>query len=343
LRADARCAVTSRDRRVAVGAVLGLALLAAAPAARAGDPVRLHWVRTEGAGTCIDPAALEARVRERLGSDPFDARATRSIEGVIRRTRSPSDEGWEAEILVRAHPGDLEPPLRALKSQAKDCESLSEAVVLAVALAIDPAAAFSAAKATPPALSPPPAPVPVATASEAAAVAAPAGRGELELAGQAGLLPHASLGAGLVAAAALSDHLELALRAQIFPAVTVQGAPSFAIGLAAGDVRLCARMPRAARVAFVACGGPAVGVMGAALLAGDRAQPGERAWVAAELGAGAVVGLGRALGLRLDVEGAVPITRYRFVVEGSTDTLFRQSAVAVLAHAGLELRFGGPR
>jgi hypothetical protein len=342
LRADARRALTGRARRAAAcGVALALALLAAAPAARAGEPVRLHWVRAEGAGTCIDPAALEERVRERLGSDPFDARATRSIEGVVRH----AGEGWEAELAVRAHPGDLEPPLRALKSQAKDCESLSEAVVLAVALAIDPAAAFSAAKPAPPAPAPPPppAPVAVATVSEAPAASAPAGRAELALAGQAGLLPRASLGAALVAAATVSDHLELALRAQIFPAVEVQGAPSYAIGLASGDVRLCARMPRAARVAFVACGGPAVGVMTAALLAGDRAQPGDRAWVAAELGAGAVIGLSRALGLRLGVEGAVPITRYRFVVEGSSDTLFRQSAVALLAHAGLELRFGGPR
>ena len=104
-------------------------MLGAVPAARAGEPVRLHWVRSEGAGTCIDPAALEARVRKRLGSDPFDARATRSIEGVVRR----AGEEWEAEIALRAHPGDVEPPLRALKSQARDCESLSEAVVLAVA------------------------------------------------------------------------------------------------------------------------------------------------------------------------------------------------------------------
>jgi hypothetical protein len=315
---------------------VALAVLAAAPAARAGEPVRLHWVRAPGAGTCIDPAALEARVRQRLGSEPFDARATRSIEGVVRR----SGEGWEAELAVRARPGELEPPLRSLKSQAKDCESLSEAVVLAVALAIDPAAAFAAPRPAPP---PAPAPPPVVAASAPPAAAAPAGRAELALAGQAGLLPRASLGAGLLAAAALSAHLELALRAQIFPAVEVQGSSAYAIGLALGDARLCARLPRAARVAFLACGGPAVGVMSAALLAGDRAQPGERAWFAGELGAGVLVALSRALALDLGAEAAVPITRYRFVVEGSGDTLFRQSAVAVVAHAGLELRLGGPR
>jgi hypothetical protein len=34
------------------------------------------------------------------------------------------------------------------------------------------------------------------------------------------------------------------------------------------------------------------------------------------------------------------VTRYRFTLEGSVDALFEQSAVAGMAHLGLELRFG---
>jgi hypothetical protein len=312
-----------------------LALLAFAGAAHAGEPVRLHWVRAEGAGACIDPATLEARVRERLGSDPFDARATRSIEGVVRR----SGESWEAAIAVRARPTDPEPPLRELKSHGNDCDSLGEAVVLAVALAIDPAATFSTSPKPPPAA---PIAPPVATATPPPAAGGSRGRAALIVASQAGLLPRASLGAGLVAAVGLGAHLELAAGAQVFPAVEVQGVPSYAIGLALGDLRACARLPRVARVDVSACGGPSAGVMTAAVLEGDRAQPGQRAWFGAELGLDAAIALPHALALRLGVQGVAPLTRYRFTIDGDV-ALFRQRAVAGVAYAGLELRFGEAR
>ena len=320
--------------------VVALATLASARAARAGEPVRLEWVRLEGAGACIDAAALEARVRQRLGSDPFDPRATRSIEGVVRHV----GDAWHAEISVRAHLADPEPPVRELKSQAKDCAALSDAVVLAVALAIDPVAAFSEPAREPP--RPPPAPRPPAPLVVAAPTAPPPGlrgRAELDLTGQAGLLPRASLGASLLAAAALSEHFELGLRARIFPAVDQSGDPSYAIGLALGTAQVCARLPRPTRVDVRACGGPSVGIVHASLLTCDRAQPGERVWVSAELGLDALVPLTRSLGLVFGARAAAPIVRYRFVVSGSDAVLFRQSAVGGLAHAGLELRFGAPR
>jgi hypothetical protein len=321
-----------------VGALAVSAVSFWAAPARAGEPVRLHWVRLEGAAACIDASMLEARVRQRLGSDPFDPRAQRTVEGVVRR----EGESWSAQIAVRAHPGDAEPPRRELKSQTKDCEALGEAVVLAVALAIDPEAAFSTPKPPappPPATAPAPPPPPVVVAA-APTSGARAGRAELGLAGQAGLLPRASFGASLLAAAALSAHFEIAARAQVFPAVAVSGDPSYSIGLALGDVRLCARRP--ARVEVAACGGPAAGVISAALLTGTRAQPGERAWFAAALGLEAALALGPAAAVRLGVEGVAPLPRERFTVEGG-GALFRQSAVAGVAHAGVELRFGGPR
>src|SRR4051794_12315176 len=155
----------SKCRSVAVRAGAGGAALFAltwALEARAAEPVRLDWVRLEGAGSCIDSAELEARVRRRLGSDPFDRRAARRIEGVARRAGGV----WRAQIAVRAHLGDMSPPLRELESRADDCEALSNATVLAVALAIDPAAAFSDPPAKdpppPPSLEPPKAPAPSA-------------------------------------------------------------------------------------------------------------------------------------------------------------------------------------
>jgi len=56
-----------------------------------------------------------------------------------------------------------------------------------------------------------------------------------------------------------------------------------------------------------------------------------------------VVSLTRSLGVVLGARAAVPIVRYRFVVDGSDTALFRQSAVGGFAHGGLELHLGAPR
>jgi hypothetical protein len=308
--------------------------------ARAAEPTRLAWVRLEGAGSCIDAAELAARVRRRLGTDPFDPAATRSIEGVARRTGGV----WRAQIAVRAQPGDVNPPLREFESRADDCEALSNAAVLAVALAVDPAAAFVDA---PPPEPPPPAPprqawpAPAPTPPITPAPGGVAGRAALTAAAQTGLLPRTSLGVGLAAAAALSQKLELALRAQAFPEVQVSGDPSYASGLAALDLELCVHAVRTIRLDLRACGGPSLGILHAAVLTGNRAQPGERGSLAAALGLDAAFAITGTLAFALGVRAVAPLTRYRFLLEGSDRTLFEQAVVAVTAHAGLELRFDG--
>jgi hypothetical protein len=321
---------------VACGGVL-LAVLGARRA-HAAEPVRLEWVRLEGAGSCIDAAQLEARVQRRLGTDPFDARASRSIEGVARRTRA----AWRAQIAVRARPSDANPPLRELESTGADCESLSNAVVLAVALAIDPAAALSDAPVEPtPAPRPveepkAPTPAPITAASEATL----AGRANLALAAQLGLLPKASFGVALGVAATLTPRFELGLRAQAFPEVEVVDEPSYATGLAALTLELCGRARPAKVVDLRVCGGPSLGLLHAAVLQGERTQPGERASLAAELGLDAAFALTPTLAFELGARAAAPITRYRFILEGSDRPLFTQSAIAAIAHLGLELRLG---
>src|SRR6185312_12294277 len=113
--------------------------------------------------------------------------------GVARRTGGV----WRAQIAVRAHSGDANPPLRELESRADDCESLSNAIVLAVALAVDPAAAFT----DPPAKeAPPPPPIETPKAPPPAPIAPSSGlsgRADASIVAQSGLLPRASLGVGL--------------------------------------------------------------------------------------------------------------------------------------------------
>jgi hypothetical protein len=307
--------------------------------ARAAQPARLEWVRLEGADSCIDRATLEARVKRRLGTEPFDPRASRSIEGVVQRTGGV----WRAQILVRTRPDEANPPRRELASTAADCQSLGNAVVLAVALAIDPAAAFSDPAVTapppPPAVvapkPPPPEPPPIVSSETM-----PAGRAELMLASQLGLLPKASLGLGLGVATALTNRFELGLRARAFPEVKVSGTPSYAVGLAALTLQLCGVPARGERVELRACAGPSLGLLHASVLAGDRTQPGQRASLTAEVGLDAAFTLTGTLAFELGARAAVPVTRYRFTLEGSDDSLFTQSVVAGMALVGLELRFG---
>jgi len=317
-----------------------LAALSSSARARAAEPTRLEWVRLEGAGSCIDSADLAARVKHRLGTDPFDPQASRSIEGVARRIGGV----WRAQIAVRAHPSDPNPPLRELESRADDCDALSNAAVLAVALAVDPAAAFSDAPAKervapvpepPKSVPPPPPPAPVPAAGLA-------GRAELAIGAQVGLLPRASAGVSLGVAVAPGPRLEIGLRAGVFPEVQVSGNPSYAIGLAALDLELCFDALRAMSIDLRACGGPSLGILHAAVLSGDRAQPGERAFLAAELGADAAFAITRSLAFELGVRLVAPVARYHFVLEGSDQALFDQSALAATGHAGLELRFGRP-
>jgi hypothetical protein len=296
-------------------------------------------VRLEGAGSCIDAAELEARVKRRLGNDPFDPRAARSIEGVARRTAG----GWHAQIAVRAHPGDANPPLRELESHAEDCDSLSNAIVLAVALAVDPSASLTD---PPPKELPPPPPVETPKPPPPAPAVAPptglAGRAEASAVAQTGILPRASVGVGLGFAMAVGARFDIALRGATFPGVQMTGDPSYSIGLAAVDLELCAVALRTLSAEVRACAGPWMGIMHAAVLTGDRAQPGERASFAADVGLDAAIFFARSVAFDLGVRAAAPLTRYRFTLDGSSQPLFEQSAVAGVAYAGLELRFGRP-
>lgn len=326
--------------RVVAWGIAGAAQLLASEA-RAAAPARLEWVRLEGAGSCVDRTELEARVRRRLGTEPFDPRASRSIEGVVQRT----GKVWRAQIVVRSRPEEPSPPRRELESTAENCESLSSAVVLAVALAIDPAAAFrdASVEAPPPPALPARAPEPPPTSPpSAASVATLAGRAELRLEGQLGLLPHVSGGVGLGVATVLTKNFELGLRARAFPEVQVSGDPSYALGLVALTPELC-RVTRPGKwLDLRTCAGPSLGLLHASVLQGDRTQPGQRTSLTAELGLDATLALTSKLALELGARAALPVTRYRFLLEGSDQPLFTQSAVAALVHLGLELRFGAP-
>jgi hypothetical protein len=196
------------------------ALIALAPSLARGDTVALKV--NPGVAECSDSRTIAKGVAERLGYWPFRPNATRAIEVGIVREKT----GLKASLLITQN--DLIDGERTIESPSDDCDELSEALELAIAIAIDPLHGLatasppqampappppvSAAPAPSPAPSPPamltapPLPPPVETFSEAPSTTAaaksegsPYRQTQLAL----GLLVHTGLlpnqGAGLVA------------------------------------------------------------------------------------------------------------------------------------------------
>lgn len=124
--------------------------ISAAPAAAEGETVRLSWARGAGADSCISAAALAERVEARLGRDAIAESAPRSIEGVVVR----EEERFLARIYIRDEGGALL-GAREIDDASPSCSALDAAVVLAVALAIDPNAALAPPRAVVPTNPPP--------------------------------------------------------------------------------------------------------------------------------------------------------------------------------------------
>jgi hypothetical protein len=123
---------------------LGVALLAANARAEVSptNGVRLSFVRTESAAGCISAPALELEIAHRMGRDPFSGTARQWIEGVINR----QSDFFEVQLFERDSNGALLGN-RRLREQVQDCHKLDDAIVLAIALIIDPTAHLAPASA----------------------------------------------------------------------------------------------------------------------------------------------------------------------------------------------------
>ena len=117
-----------------------LALLGSEEDAFSADPprVKLVYFRGAGADKCPDERALRNGVAGRLGRDPFDDHAERTVTARILRLR----KTLSTRIEVRDAAGELVGE-RELSSRAKDCAELAAATELALAIAIDPLGAMA--------------------------------------------------------------------------------------------------------------------------------------------------------------------------------------------------------
>jgi hypothetical protein len=293
------------------------------------DVLRLAWTREAGAEACLDAPQVEQAVRERLGRDPFVPNASASIEGNVRLVGA----GYHARLLVRSGRRDA-PTVRELSSSEPNCEALGRAVVLAVALVIDPERALrahpksgaleaSAGRSEPA----PEAPGTVSHAPRAAAPSSPsdgAARGALWAGGAAvqGLVPGWAFGVGLGGDLWAARNLDVRATALFLP--EVRRPDGFGFGATVFGVDGCVGWLSTGPVRHRACGGLQAGAVHAVVYREDRTEPGERLWLAAALTLGSRVHFKDPLFGFIEGGAAVPFARYRFFVEGSDRTVHEQ-------------------
>ena len=120
---------------IAVGMFLGGSVAAAGDSTPAEGSARLVYQRDPGAESCPDEEALRAEVARRVGFNPFKEDASRVIICRI----SPIGHGLRVRIEVE---NGAESPRssRELVSKRADCQELSEALQVALSIAIHPVA-----------------------------------------------------------------------------------------------------------------------------------------------------------------------------------------------------------
>lgn len=175
-------------------------------------------MRLDGAESCVSGPELARRVEARLGRPVFGApgEAALLVEGRAERTA----EGWRATVGLTG-PDATAAGERVLVSRAETCDALGDAVVVAVALMIDPVGGLGGA---------PP---------EASVAAAPATRVHLDGALAAGLGGVPGVGVGVWGALAVDPVGFVPVLGTAEGVPYARGAATGAVGRVALGAGLC--------------------------------------------------------------------------------------------------------
>jgi hypothetical protein len=261
--------------RALSSSVLALATIAASDASAQRHA---SFALERGAETCPDEAAIADRVRERLGYDPFVDWPDIGIEVEV----GAAEGGFRATIAVRDTGGRIGERV----IEAPSCEEISDDIVLAVSIAIDPELTMGGPAPPdpapePPAPEPPPPPEPPAPAEEPVA-----GTVLLGVTGGLGTTPGFAIG-GRIEGGVRWSSFSLAAGATVrIPSSRALDDGEVEGSLVTGDVAACGWL-----ASLYGCGLVSAG----AFLGSASGFPGSRS---AEAGYAA-------LGLRLGVEGAL--------------------------------------
>jgi hypothetical protein len=148
--------VRARSARHEFCHALALSWLLLAPPAHADKrKARLRYDVAPEVEGCPSEASVRNAVGARLGYDPFDASAAETIAAAI----APGKDALEARVEVRDADGKATGS-RVIRSPGRDCAELSEAMTLAISIAIDPLSITRPAPEPPPPAPPPPAACP---------------------------------------------------------------------------------------------------------------------------------------------------------------------------------------
>jgi hypothetical protein len=300
--------------------------------------MRLSWVREEAAKSCPDVRSVERTVRERLGRDPFADSAELAAEVWLSRDGA----GFVARIQLRGQNGELQGE-RSLRSDGS-CDTLADAVALALALSIDPDAALAPRPAPPQAapaearaqqLARPNQTKPRETAAPAPRL--PAGSLSASMLGAHGLLPGIALAARLEGELALGPRFRLFATGAFFPEQSTAGG-DFAFGLSTGGLGGCLDFAFG-RISVAPCAAIVAGQLHSVVRNGEPTRPGAHLWTAASALARLRVTLLPALFLELSAGAFVPFRAEEFRVMGRSQTVFRQTAVAPVLGLGMGTTF----
>jgi len=271
---------------------------------------RLSFVRAASASDCIAAPALAHKVVQRMGRDPFTGPPRQWIEALVALS-----EGYYTVQLFERDREGRTLGTRELRAPAGDCHQLDDAMVLAIALIIDPTLqlaplgsnpALAAPEAPsngavempshpnlpPPALLTPRAPVPAAAVNlpTRPVEEAPATSRAVTAAAVAvyGVLPGVAAGAELVAQQALDKRGRYSLRwSALYLPETSQSdtLADVGYGLTAFEVGACMGAANS-RLRWFACSALGAGAVHTTVHAPLPSQPGDRLWLALRLEAG---------------------------------------------------------
>jgi hypothetical protein len=327
-------------------ALLGTMLAGAAVAH--GDeigltPIRLSYERRTGAESCPDEEQLREAITTRLGSDPFNEQAKRTLEISV----STNGDGLEARIGLIGADG-VTRGQRDLISKSRECRDLSTVLVLTAAMALDPLAARASEGPTGPmpssvVLAGNPAP---ASEAEAVASTAPPARGptpsgveaSLAFVGEAGALSGPSIGLTLGVGYEWS-FLSLSLEAQGFLPVheqLISETPGVASGSVSSSQITGTLVPCLTRWHLGICGLVSGGVT--RVTASGIVPPGTRALPYFALGARVYGGLPLWdwLETRVLLDVQAPLTQTSIVLDTTTTwtaaPVSGEAALALVAH-----------
>jgi hypothetical protein len=357
------CHRMGRDASI-LSVALGAIVIVGASDVRAQDRVpcsppmsgtRLAWVRGDGADSCSNASAIERRVIERLGRNPFTGLPSQSIELVVEHHTS----GWTARLFARDPSGALI-GTRELVHDGLECGPLEEAASLAIALAIDPEAALRVASSPPPSSSSPPPGATVETPSapspspppeperrvrhvrhrEPAVLPAAPVSASANAFFQAGLLPVPSIGAAVQGDVHLAGRFSVSSQAFFFPEVAAPDPNGgFSFGLTGASFAGCVDAWHGQRAALSGCLGFDLGAIHAVVRDPAPLEPGAQFWAAGQASARFEIGLFGPVSLVARVDGIVPFIRHRFRRTAAGETVFLAPPVALTAQLGLGLHF----